>query len=67
MAVGIVERCHCREVKITVQMYGLSGKTSKRGHIRERAITGGSTGLMGPLQLGSRDHNFPKNLLYYGL
>ena len=22
---------------------------------------------MGPLQLGSRDHNFPKNLLYYGL
>ena len=20
---------------------------------------------MGPLQLGSRDHNFPKNLLYY--
>ena len=23
--------------------------------------------LMGPLQLGSRDHNFPKNLLYYGL
>ena len=24
-------------------------------------------GIMGPLQLGSRDHNFPKNLLYYGL
>ena len=23
--------------------------------------------LMGPLQLASRDHNFPKNLLYYGL
>ena len=22
---------------------------------------------IGPLQLGSRDHNFPKNLLYYGL
>ena len=22
---------------------------------------------MGPLQLGSRDHNFPKNLLYYRL
>ena len=22
---------------------------------------------MGPLQLGSRDQNFPKNLLYYGL
>ena len=22
---------------------------------------------MGPLQLGSRDHNFPKNRLYYGL
>ena len=21
----------------------------------------------GPLQLESRDHNFPKNLLYYGL
>ena len=23
--------------------------------------------IMGPLQLGSRDHNSPKNLLYYGL
>ena len=22
---------------------------------------------MGHLQLGSRDHNFPKNILYYGL
>ena len=22
---------------------------------------------IGPLQLGSRDHNFPKNIIYYGL
>ena len=34
---------------------------------RETIETFLQTKPMGPLQLGSRDHIFPKNLLYYGL
>ena len=45
--------------------------TSLHSKFRQMALKLTLKGLdytqMGPLQLGSRDHNFPKNLLYYGL
>ena len=42
-------------VNVNGQLFSALFHTLKHLHVK------------GPLQLGSRDHNIPKNLLYYGL